>query len=58
MFVNVLPSEIAVSKVHEMFDGDGETMTDEKMKKILENLGASLVDMCIDKIGYTEILVS
>ncbi len=30
--------------VHEMFDGDGEEMKDEKMKKILENLGASLVD--------------
>lgn len=45
MFVNVLPTEIAVGKVHEMFDGDGEEMTDEKMRSILENLGASLVEM-------------
>ena len=42
--VNVLPSEIAVGKVNEMFDGDGETMTSETMKNLLENLGASLVD--------------
>lgn len=45
MFVNVLPSEIAVGKVNSMFDGNGEEMTDEKMRGILENLGASLVDM-------------
>ena len=45
MYVNVLPTEIAVGKVHEMFDGDGEEMRDEKMKSILENLGASLVDI-------------
>ena len=42
--VNVLPSEIAVSKVGEMFDGDDSTMTNETMKNLLENLGASLVD--------------
>jgi len=42
--VNVLPSELAVGKVHEMFDGDGAEMTDERMKKLLENLGASLFD--------------
>ncbi len=45
MFVNVLPSEIAVAGVGKMFDGDGAEMIDEKMKKILEDLGASLVDM-------------
>ena len=45
MFVNVLPTEIAVGKVHEMFDGDSAEMTNEKMKGILENLGASLVDI-------------
>lgn len=56
MFVNVLPSEIAVSKVHEMFDGDGETMTDEKMKKILEDLGASLVDMLKKTHGEVEVV--
>jgi chromate reductase len=42
--VNVLPSEIAVSKVHEMFDGDGELMTNDTMKYLLENMGESLVD--------------
>jgi len=45
MFVYVLPTEIAVGKVHEMFDGDSAEMTNEKMKGILENLGASLVDI-------------
>jgi len=44
MLVNVLPSEIAVSKVHSLFDGDSQEMTDEKMKHILHELGASLVD--------------
>lgn len=44
MLVNVLPSEIAVSKVGSLFDGDSEEMTDEKMKHILHELGASLVD--------------
>ena len=42
MLVNVLPSEIAVANVGKMFDGDGEEMTDEKMKTILHELGASL----------------
>ena len=45
LLVNVLPSEIAVGKVHEMFDGDGDEMIDAKMKGILEGLGASLVDI-------------
>ncbi|MBA2735164.1 MAG: NAD(P)H-dependent oxidoreductase [Pyrinomonadaceae bacterium] len=44
LLVNTLPTEIAVGKVHEMFDGDGAEMTDEKMKGILENLGKSLAD--------------
>ncbi|MEO6588420.1 MAG: NAD(P)H-dependent oxidoreductase [Pyrinomonadaceae bacterium] len=44
MLVNVLPSEIAVAKVGSMFEGDSDEMTDEKMKGILEELGASLVD--------------
>jgi len=56
LLVNVLPSEIAVSKVHEMFDGDGEEMKDEKMKKILENLGASLVDIL--KKTHGEVVVA
>lgn len=45
MFVNVLPTEIAVTFVQDKFDGDGPEMTDEKMKKILGDLGASLVRM-------------
>jgi chromate reductase, NAD(P)H dehydrogenase (quinone) len=44
MLVNVLPSEIAVAKVGSMFEDDSEEMTEEKMKGILEELGASLVD--------------
>jgi NAD(P)H-dependent FMN reductase len=42
--VNVLPSEIAVGRVHQMFDGDDERMTDDAMKYLLENMGESLVD--------------
>lgn len=42
--VNVLPSEIAVGKVHEMFDGNADAMTNDTMKYLLENMGASLVD--------------
>ncbi len=41
--INVLPSEIAVTFAAAKFDGDGTVMTDEKTKKLLENLGASLV---------------
>ena len=44
MLVNVLPSEIAVAQVGAMFEGDSEEMTDEKMKGILHEVGASLVD--------------
>ncbi len=58
MFVNVLPSEIAVGKVHTMFDGDGDEMTDEKMKKILGDLGASLVDMLKKTHGEIEVVTS
>lgn len=45
MQVQVLPTEIAVTFVRDKFEGDGEEMTDEKMKGILQNLGASLVEM-------------
>jgi NAD(P)H-dependent FMN reductase len=45
MGVNVLPSEIAVSFVGQKFEGDGSDMTDAKMKTLLEELGAALVDM-------------
>jgi len=43
--VNVLPREVAVSFAGEKFDGDGDEMTDQKMKGTLENLGVSLVEM-------------
>ena len=56
MFVNVLPSEIAVANVSKMFEGDSFEMTDEKMKGILEDLGKSLTDM-INKIhGEIEVV--
>jgi len=45
LLVNVLPTEIAVGKVHEMFDGNSDEMKDEKMRGILEGLGKSLTDM-------------
>ncbi|MEP6900554.1 MAG: NAD(P)H-dependent oxidoreductase [Actinomycetota bacterium] len=54
--VNVLPSEIAVSKVHEMFDGNSEAMTNETMKNLLENLGASLVDTLQKLHGEIEVV--
>lgn len=54
--VNVLPSEIAVGKVHEMFDGNDAAMTDEKMKKLLENLGASLIDTLQKIHGEIEVV--
>ncbi|MGC2237554.1 MAG: NAD(P)H-dependent oxidoreductase [Pyrinomonadaceae bacterium] len=45
MFVNVLPTEIAVTFVAGKFEGDDAQMTDEKTKKILEDLGAQLAEM-------------
>lgn len=56
MLVNVLPSEIAVAKVGSMFEGDADEMTDEKMKGILEDLGASLVDMLRKTHGDIEVV--
>ncbi len=56
IFVNVLPSEISVGKVHYIFDGDGVEMKDEKMKKILEDLGASLVDILKKTHGEIEVV--
>lgn len=44
MLVTVLPTEIAVTFVKDKFDGDAEEMIDEKMRGILENLGASLAE--------------
>ncbi len=43
MGVHVLPSEVAVTFAGQKFDGDGIEMTDEKMRSILHNHGASLV---------------
>lgn len=53
--VNVLPNEIAVSFVASKFNGDGEEMTDERMKRILEDLGASLVEMLRRANGGVEL---
>lgn len=46
--VHVLPLEIAVTFAHEKFDGD--EMTDEKTRKLLQTLGASLAKT-IEKIS-------
>jgi len=43
--VHVLPQEVAVTFAEDRFAGDGEEMTDEKMKGSLESLGAALVEM-------------
>ncbi len=56
MLVNVLPSEIAVANVSKMFDGSGAEMTDEKMRKILEDLGASLADILKKTHGEIEVV--
>ena len=45
LLVNTLPTQIAVTFVGDKFDGNSEEMTDEKTKKILEELGESLADM-------------
>lgn len=54
--INVMPSEIAVSFVGKMFDGDAEEMIDEKMKNLLENLAASLADMLKKTHGEIEVV--
>ncbi|HEY0459962.1 MAG TPA: NAD(P)H-dependent oxidoreductase [Pyrinomonadaceae bacterium] len=54
--VNVLPSEIAVGKVQEMFDGNDAEMTNETMRKLLEALGASLVDTMRKLHGEIEVV--
>lgn len=52
--VNVLPAEIAVAFVGDKFAGDDEEMADERMKGILEDLGASLVEMLKKTLGEIE----
>ena len=42
--VNVLPNEIAVPRVHELFEGEGLDMLDEAMKAKLEGLGITLLE--------------
>ena len=58
LLVNVLPSQIAVAKVGGMFDGDSGEMTNDTMKKILEDLGASLSDMLRKTHGDIEVVKS
>lgn len=52
MLVSVLPMEIAVSFVRDKFEDDSDEMTDEKMKGVLENLGATLTET-LRKIHYS-----
>ncbi len=56
MGVNVLPSEIAVTFVAEKFEGDSDTMTDEKTKALLEGLGAALAHMLKRTQGEIEMV--
>lgn len=51
--VHVLPTEIAVPFVGDKFNGDGEEMTDERVRQRLEALGASLVEMLKKPHGET-----
>ncbi len=43
--VQVLPTEVAVPFVNDHFDGIGGEMLDDQMRKSLESLGASVVEM-------------
>jgi chromate reductase, NAD(P)H dehydrogenase (quinone) len=43
--VHVLPVEVAVPFVGDKFDGDGDEVKDERTRRALEGLGASLVEM-------------
>jgi chromate reductase, NAD(P)H dehydrogenase (quinone) len=43
--VIVLPQEVAVTFAEDKFEGEGEEMTDERMKGNLEALGVGLVEM-------------
>jgi len=42
---HVLPTEVAVPFVNDKFDGDGDEVTDERIRQTLEALGAALVAM-------------
>lgn len=54
--ITVLPSEIAVSFVNDKFAGNSPEITDERMKTMLENLGAALVDMLKKTHGEIEVV--
>jgi chromate reductase len=54
LFVNTLPTEIAVSFVGGKFEGDTEIMTDDRTEAMLEDLGASLAEMLRKTHGEVE----
>lgn len=58
LLVNVLPTEIAVAKVGGLFEGDSDEMTNNSMRGILEDLGASLVEMLRKTHGEVEVVES
>lgn len=58
LLVNVLPTEIALPRVNELFDGDRAEMKDGATKTILENLGASLVERLNKMSGDAQTLKS
>lgn len=58
LMVNTMPSEIAVAKVGGMFDGDSDEITNDTMKGILEDLGASLVDLLKKTHGEIEVVAA
>lgn len=45
LFVNTLPTELAVSFVASKFDGDSDEMTDDRTESLIEDLGAQLAEM-------------
>lgn len=58
LLVNTLPSEIAVGRAHEMFDGNNTEMTDAKMKGILHEQAKTLVDTLRKTHGEIEVVKS
>jgi NAD(P)H-dependent FMN reductase len=58
LLVNTLPSEIAVAKVGGIFDGDSNEITDDNVRVILEDLGASLADMLKKTHGEVKVVES
>jgi len=58
LLVNTLPSEIAIAKVGGIFDGDSNEITNETVRVILEDLGASLADMLQKTHGEIAVVAS